>query len=365
MKVYLVSNQGRTYLGGFKSKEIKPKVVGLSKYLLSGLNGKYFVKCYSDFTKNLQVGDVFASFAYKKIGLSEEDYVDYRFAEYDTKYGPQKCTISKYFVPRGGKTISSYDIKVQNFAKQFGWNLKKFRNPVMEFELRSKMAEMLKMDFKEDGEYGNSVEDILKQVKTYAQNNNLRFNEKDTEFKLKRMVVLDYFFGQRDRHATNIEFIIHKNNISLTPIFDHERSFGMDVLIENRQPRDWFRLRTGLTTAGGNIDTYGKSRLFKFGGIVAVDIIEEAKSNQEIKDLANKCLNLDIEKLIEEFDSDIKALPEDIKKNIKTAFTSRRELFYKTVAELQKRTKRKDVSNLDFQLKNETLKCDKETERTQ
>ena len=121
MKVYLVSNQGRTYLGGFKSKEIKPKVVGLSKYLLSGLNGKYFVKCYSDFTKNLQVGDVFASFAYKKIGLSEEDYVDYRFAEYDTKYGPQKCTISKYFVPRGGKTISSYDIKVQNLAKSVGF----------------------------------------------------------------------------------------------------------------------------------------------------------------------------------------------------------------------------------------------------
>lgn len=348
MKVYLLKGDAKTLLGNFRGKMLGESTYGAEKRILSNLGQKFVFKVANENITDTQVGDVFTSYIYKKLGLSEEDYVEYNFVETESRKESLTGVISKFFVPKGAKTISAWDVKVDNFGKEFGWDIEKMKNhPFKDMILKHKTSELIALEFSDGGEYINSAEDVLKQMKIYAKNHNLWLDEKDLDFKLKRMIILDYFFVQKDRHMSNIEFIIDKNTITLAPLFDNELAFGMEnkVFLQETlaSPQKRFRIKTGLTTAGGSVDSYKTSRLFKNGGIVAVDILDEIKHDKRLKALVDKCLKLDIDEQIQNFDRDVRKLTVNQKKYIKTDFLARRQQFFDVVKTLEKRTNRQDI----------------------
>ena len=348
MKVYLLKGGKKTLLGNFRDKLIGESTYGAEKRILSNFGQKFVFKVANENITDTQVGDVFTSYIYKKLGLSEEDFVEYNFVETEARKESVVGVISKFFVPKGAKTISSWDVKVDNFGKEFGWDVEKMKNhPFKDMILNHNVSELMTIEFSSSGEYINSAEDVLKQIKIYAKNHNLSLDEKDLDFKLKRMIILDYFFVQKDRNMGNIEFIIDKNTITLAPLFDNELAFGMENKVFREEtlasPQKRFRIKTGLTTAGGSVDSYKTSRLFKNGGIVAVDILDEVKQDKRLKALVDKCLKLDIDEQIQNFDRDVRKLTVNQKKYIKTDFLARRQQFFDVVKALEKRTNRQDI----------------------
>ena len=75
-----------------------------------------------------------------------------------------------------------------------------------------------------------NVQNILCVVGPFAHSVGLKFDYDQVELQLSKMVILDYFFSQRDRHYDNVEFLRDRKEIKLAPIFDNGLCFnlGMD-----------------------------------------------------------------------------------------------------------------------------------------
>ena len=348
MKVYIDNPYDQTLLGTFKKQPFGNHGSSANKFVFHNSDSKWFFKLFEEDINDLQVGDVFTSFIYKQLGLPKTDYLEYRFASYEGNGEEGFGVICPYFVPNGAKAIGAWEIKLKNFAKQFGWDLSSYNSDEMvQSIIDDKIEKFIDIEFSKTGEYRCSIESIVADIKTYAQNHNLTADFADIEFKLKRMIILDYFLVQKDRHMANIEYLIKDNQITLAPIFDNEYAFGMDhkEFYKETFASDCkrFCLRTGLTTAGGSIKAYRTNKIFRYGGIVAVDIIDEVKHDNRLKSVVDKCLSLDINKCIDMFEKEIYDLTQEQEALIKNDFLKRRQQFYSTIALLKKKTGRKDI----------------------
>lgn len=352
MKVYVHNPYDQTLLGNFKKKAVSETSLGANKLLLENKQGKWVFKLANEGIEDLQVGDVFTSYIYKKLGLPESDFVKYQFASFEGKTSEGFGVICPYFVPEGAKAVSAWDIKLDNYAKQFGWDISSYHSDEMVQDVfDEKMERLIDLEFNDEGEYRSSVESIVTSLQQYAKNHSLSVDIKDAEYKLKRMIILDYFLVQKDRHMANIEFLIKDNVITLAPIFDNEYAFGMDHESFYKETfasdRKRYRLRTGLSTAGGSIKQYRTNKIFRFGGIVAVDILDEIKHDKCLKALVQKCLKLDIAKELDYFENEIYNLTSQQEGLIKHDFLKRRNQFYETIARLKAKTGRKDIFKFD------------------
>lgn len=354
MKVYIDNPYDQTLLGTFKKQTFGNHGSCANKLVFHNSNSKWFFKLFEEDINDLQVGDVFTSFIYKQLGLPKTDFVEYRFASFEGKGEDGFGVICPYFVPNDAKVIGAWEIKLKNYAKQFGWDLSSYNSDEMVQSITDdKMEKLIDIEFSKSGEYRSSVESIISDLEIYAQNNNLSVDIKDISFKLKRMIILDYFLVQKDRHMANIEFLIKDNQITLAPIFDNEYAFGMDHKEFYKETfasdRKRFRLRTGLTTAGGSIKEYRTNKIFRYGGIVAVDILDEIKHDKRLKNVVDRCLSLDINRCIDLFEKEIYDLTQEQEALIKNEFLKRRQQFYSTIALLKKKTGRKDIFQFNKQ----------------
>ncbi|MBQ2713335.1 MAG: hypothetical protein IJF22_00015 [Clostridia bacterium] len=347
-KVYIRELQENYYLGEFRS-ELTIGQDGSHKYVFEKNGQKLFFKEDSVRRQDLKFGELFTTFLYKDLGIDKDAFIEYKMAEIevpDTDY-KYKGLISSYFLPDGAKRLSAWDIKVFNLGKLFGWDLSDyFDNQDKEDDIDEKVEDLITIEFG-GSEYRSSVEDIIQNVKDYAKNYNLEVDIDDIELRLKQMIVLDFFLVQKDRHMGNIEFYEHNGKLHLCPIFDSEYALGLDHEDYYKDTfssdRKRFRMRTGLSTAGGTVGTYRDSKLFKHGGIVAVDILEEVKHDKRIKTLVDKCLKLDINKQLEDFEKRVTFLKRYQQDLIKNDFLKRRSKFYEVIDILKKKTGRKDI----------------------
>ena len=74
-----------------------------------------------------------------------------------------------------------------------------------------------------------------------------------------------------------------------------------------------------------------------------MDILDEIKHDKRLKTLVDKCLKLDINEQIQNFDTEVRKLTVNQKKYIKTDFLARRQQFFDVVKALEKRTNRQDI----------------------
>lgn len=345
MKVYIREMQENYCLGDFEAQMLGG--AGSNKFILEGNGKKFFLKEDTEKRTDLKLGELFTTFLYKKLGIPENHFIEYKMAEVEVGEYKFKGLLSPYFLPDGAKKLSAWDIKVFNLGKELGWDLTDyFENLDKQDEIEEKVEDLITIEFG-GSEYRSAVEDIVQNVKEYAKNYGLKADTKDIEFRLKQMIVLDFFLVQKDRHMGNIEFYEHNGKLELCPIFDSEYALGLDhedfYKDTFSSDRKRFRIRTGLSTAGGIVATYRDSKLFKHGGIVAVDILEEVKHDKRIKNLVDKCLRLDINKQLKDFQKQITILDKYQQDLIKNDFLKRRKKFYEVIDMLKKKTGRKDI----------------------
>ena len=345
MKVYIREMQENYCLGDFEAEMLGGE--GSDKFVLEGNGKKFFLKEDTESRHDLKLGELFTTFLYKDLGIDKDAFIEYKMAEVEVGDHKFKGLISPYFLPDGAKKLSAWDIKVFNLGKVFGWDLSDyFENQDKQDDIEEKVEDLITIEFG-GSEYRSSVEDIVQNVKDYAKNYNLEVDIDDIDFRLKQMIVLDFFLVQKDRHMGNIEFYEHNGKLELCPIFDSEYALGLDhedfYKDTFSSDRKRFRMRTGLSTAGGTVGTYRDSKLFKHAGIVAVDILEEVKHDKRIKTLVDKCLKLDINKKLKEFQKQITDLDRWQQDLIKNDFLKRRSKFYEVIDILKKKTGRKDI----------------------
>lgn len=85
----------------------------------------------------------------------------------------------------------------------------------------------------------------------------------------------------------------------------------------------------------GRKNTFENNKLLSGGGLVAVDIYELTKKDKRINRLVENCKSINIDNMLEEFESQYKVVvPEKMKTLISNFYTKRLEHYNKTVYRL-------------------------------
>lgn len=203
------------------------------------------------------------------------------------------------------------------------------------------------------GVHFNSVQFVMEIIDRVCKDYDIKYDKQVLENRLIKMAIYDYFMANDDRNMSNIIFLIKIENgqkyCELAPMFDFGFNFGADHVVFDRKPR--FISHFGLSKEGQEIEQYNENRWFKDGGIIVSDIMDIMKFNPEYKGIVDKCLNVDIQKMIEDFQMKYEFEMDEATQNmIKNSYLSRVDKFKEFDTRLQKRLQKSQKHLKDLEL---------------
>lgn len=321
-------------------KDFKEEYGGSSNIVTFLKDGKeYYFK--RDFKQDLfyelsnalseAISEVFSSYFLEKMGA--KDFVKYDFAFSESG---EIGTLSQSFLDSGvifKKTF--FDLAIlDSFDDRRDFNYKSSRAIEMRFNY-----ELFKR-FR--GVHLNSVEFVLETIESVSKKYNIKYDKEDFRDKLIKMAIYDYFMSNEDRNMSNIIFLVKQKDgvvyFELAPLFDFGLNFGVGNIIFDRQNEKHFFSEFGLSKEGQEIEQYLNNKWFKDCGIIVSDIRDIISDNKEYKDIVQKCLNIDIGQMLDNFEKDYDfKISKDVKDLMVRSYNIRVERFKKFEQMLQKR----------------------------
>lgn len=186
---------------------------------------------------------------------------------------------------------------------------------------------------------------MMRQIEKYCKYFNYLVDLKKLERQLNQLYVIDYFLCQSDRHLQNINFTIQEKNnkkvFRMCPMFDNGSILGLGYDLVRKKPKE-IKMRFSYSTAIPQSPQMLESRYFSNGGILANDILDIIKTDENANQLFKKFMTLDIEAEISEFEEcyDIQ-IPDNYKSNMITLAEERVQNIYEFVERINKRLKYK------------------------
>ena len=302
----------------------------LSKIIKCLLNDElYYYKENEVFNGNiypLNIAEVLACYVFDEVNYF--NYVKYYFAKNgENSFG----VISKNFIPKNNVNIRTTAHLLENYLYQHKYkkpfdinaNLDKSKKPIMDALVK-----------KCDGNNLNSIEMLEEIAETVCKSNDIVFDKNDFKKSLLRVAIMDYFTSNPDRNFSNLLFFVNsidneKLEFKLCPTFDNGYALGVRSFYaqkyDNITPKvfDNTDLALGITKKNQLIPVpYSANDLF------ITELIKTSNKYPEEKELINKFLDLDIEKVINKFEvkEDFK-LDNDLRKYIIDTYNKRVENF--------------------------------------
>lgn len=379
MKVYEVLHKNKVLMGDFQKDE-SARIYTRKKYkhlwLKQGVDKYYFKERLP--RKELYIGDVVAPYIFERVGLKPDDYLMYYLVEMETPEGVKPGVLSKCYIAKNEFQLSYYDVALFGYCLDNGIEYANIKDDkILGLEHSSKIRRF-EQTFKENpGEYLVSVDDMLHNIKRFCGHFKFDVDLEDIEFKLKRMLIADFFLCQVDRHRGNTEFKVKHNKLSMCPIFDHEHCLSVGLLGKAYNMTK-FPIYTGFSSVGSQKNTYEteaqnlatsgirnatmfakslkensnfmeNSRLFRDNGLMACDIIAECLRDDRLKEIAYNFMCLDINKTLDQFEKDYMGIHIPIKKCMCDQFETMQEKFAVAFNIINKHFSQPNKSNKKFE----------------
>lgn len=334
--------------------------------------------------KEIYIGDVVAPYFFERVGLKPDEYLMYYLVEATTESGGLKPgVLSKNYIGKHEFQLSYYDIALFCYCLDNDINYARIKDDkILGLENESKIKRFEDTFKQNPGQYLVSAEDMLADIQRFCNYYQFDVDMEDIEFKLKRMLIADFFLCQTDRHRGNTEFKIKHNRLSMCPIFDHEHSLSVGLL-GKAYNMDKFPIYTGFSSVGAqrntysaeanaienssilkakeiaqslreNVDFMDTSRIFKNNGLMACDIISECMRDERLKQFTFNFLNLDGQKVLDDFEQDYMEINKFIKQCMVDQFRTMQEKFALTFYAIDKHFASSKYKNSKF----EALKTD-------
>lgn len=379
MKVYEVLHKDKILMGDFEEDKTA-RIYSRKKFKHQWLKKdgvKYYFKERLP-RKELYIGDVVAPYIFERVGLKPSEYLMYYLVEMETPQGTKPGVLSRCYIGKHEFQLSYYDIALFGFCLDNGIQYTDVKDDkILGLEHQSKINKF-ESTFKENpGQYLVSVDDMLYNIKRFCGHFKFDVDLADIEFKLKRMLLADFFLCQTDRHRGNTEFKVKHNKFTMCPIFDHEHCLSVGLLGKTYNMTK-FPIYTGFSAVGGykndylmesqnlekssiygakelaqslvkNADFMEKSRLLRDNGLMACDVIAECLRDDRLKKYAYNFMCLDINETLDQFEKDYMGIHIPIKKCMCDQFETMQEKFALAFNIINKHFSQKNKSNAKFE----------------
>lgn len=287
--------------------------------------------------------EVFSSYLLRQLGC------DFALPYYLASINGKNGCLSPNFKKNGEQEIVFQKILMNLFTK----------TPTPQAEFSSEQISAFFKEFDMQGgnrDYCLSVDYIIDKTKNFAEKYGFEFDTKTVTRQLQKTVIFDYFTGNGDRQLFNIVFMEKEKDgkkiLELSPLFDNGEGFSMEDMDKIPSKRFLYKKKTdgdkqelitkkpyvytGISDSGLN-NTFAGNKYFGKQKIIAVDIHNLAKKDPEIANMLNKILNLDFNKLLQDFENDNSfKLNKNHKQVLKAIFNSRRREYNKAIQNYEK-----------------------------
>ena len=378
MKIYEVLHKNKILMGDFEKDETARIYTRKKfKHLWLKKDGeKYYFKERLP-RKELYIGDVVAPYIFERVGFKPDEYLMYYLVDMETPEGVKPGVLSKCYIGKHEFQLSYYDVALFGFCLDNGIEYANIKDDkILGLEHSSKIKRF-EETFKENpGEYLVSAEDMLHNIKRFCGHFKFDVDLADIEFKLKRMLLADFFLCQVDRHRGNTEFKVKHNKFTMCPIFDHEHCLSVGLLGKaynmtkfpiytgfssvGAQKNDYLQESQNLAKSGimgasefanslkKNANFMDNSRLFRNNGLMACDVIAECLRDERLKKYAFNFMSLDINETLNQFEKDYMGIHIPIKKCMCDQFETMQEKFAVAFNIIDKHFSQSNKSNEKF-----------------
>lgn len=384
MKVYEVLHKNKVLMGDFEKDE-SARIYTRKKYkhLWLKKDGQKFYFKERLPRKELYIGDVVAPYFFERVGLKPDEYLMYYLVEMETKEGMKPGVLSKSYIGKHEFQLSYYDIALFCYCLDNDISYAHIKDDkILGLEHSSKIKRFEDTFKKNPGQYLVSFDDMIADIQRFCSYHDFDVNIDDVAFKIKRMLIADFFLCQTDRHRGNTEFKIKHNKLSMCPIFDHEHCLSVGLLGKAYNMTK-FPIYTGFSAIGAHKNTYEaesqylekssiaggenfarslrqnkdfmeSSRIFRDNGLMACDIILECMNDKRLREFTYNFLCLDGKKVLDDFEKDYMKINKFIKQCMVDQFQTMQEKFALTFQAINKHYKHNHIKHPKF----ESLKSD-------
>lgn len=384
MKVYEVLHKNKILMGEFEKDE-SARIYTRKKYkhlwLKKGGEKFYFKERLP--RKELYIGDVVAPYFFERAGLKSDEYLMYYLVEMETETGLKPGVLSRSYIGKHEFQLSYYDIALFCYCLDNDINYAHIKDDkILGLEHSSKIQRFEDTFKKNPGQYLVSADDMIADIRRFCTYHDIEVDIEDVAFKIKRMLIADFFLCQTDRHRGNTEFKIKHNKLSMCPIFDHEHCLSVGLLGKAYNMTK-FPIYTGFSSIGAHKNTYeaesrylekssiaggevfarslrqnkdfmDTSRIFRDNGLMACDIILECMKDNRLRNFTYNFLCLDGQKVLDDFEKDYMKINMFIKQCMVDQFQTMQEKFALTFYAIDKHFKKSRARSAKF----EALKSD-------
>lgn len=295
------------------------------------------------------IGEVFASYLYNKLGI--EKYINYALAQ--TCDGVQGTICEKYEPDNLSKVIDASSIIQTNYIIKhcFDKELNTDSIPIT----TTYINDLIEKEYNPapHAQYDYSIEKIIREIQIFCFQHQININENKLFDNLCNIFILDYFTAQTDRNPQNILFEIKKDKnqksyLDVFPLIDNGSVFGLDMSEETikaiKGKNEAVYQKFGLSEVGSLSEGLNQSKLFFNGGILAHDILELKNKNPACKKIFDAFMTMDFPKVIESFEKENNIeIPEIYKNFMEATYNTRIAKIYQFEKKLHSKLKNKDV----------------------
>ncbi len=282
------------------------------KVLIKKKNKEFFFKENEKVEMDLHndMAEVLSTYFFKKIGY--DNYVDYKMVRIGQDV---QGVISQSY--------NTKDVVAENkFAEILTLFLyqNKYGNSYYDITKKFTVKQLQKasagMDILSVGEYYNSIEFINSILISVCFRCGIKLNVDKLEDDLYKNAIIDFFMSDGDRHIYNLVFLFKKDEsgslyCELAPSFDHGCAFGIRTYwLETSkamipQPASFYYPAIGISlksqTFSVGDDNFYSNEIFEGGGLFVYELLKHIKKNPKMKELFDKCREVDMEEVIAEF----------------------------------------------------------------
>ena len=192
------------------------------------------------------------------------------------------------------------------------------------------------------------IDNVIVLASGFAKNVGLEFDSKKARTDLSKLIILDYFVAQTDRHSDNIEFLIKDNKMILAPIFDNGFCFNLWRVMRDGQFVIDEMFKDKLTIGSPQYMRLSKETGYTGYGVeqLSKQIVYAIKNDSELKRFVSEIYALDMDNIIRKtYDESAKNFNIQYVTNCKDVFEYRKDYLLQQMKNLEnEKTKTEDAS---------------------